>query len=419
MISQLSTKNYRNLESGQISLKSLNILIGSNGSGKSNFVDILKFFHNALAGNLDSRRGVTRFESAIADFGSGTILNSDLQEPAYVDLTINFQFHKAIEEISVGLEVSNAFEVNIGYEIAIRKSLGEEYSAQSYYYKFSKDTESKSNFITLRANKRVTREKMIRETNQELAFNFLPKWFEENSSKIKGSPMIFAVRQNILSSITNWGFYESANMNLSDIRKDISEITQGDMILSQSGSNLCLVLFNLSNIYVDFRDELLFAMQELFPKTRRLDVVATNSGTPTIQWFLGDSKKPFSPRRMSDGTVRMLCWAAVLLSPRLPTLIVLDEPEAGLHPAWLKVLAGWIGRASQRTQVIVSTHSPDLLDHFTDVLENVLVFDRSQNEGISTVKSLTRAELQEDLNSGWKLGDLYRVGHPKVGGWAW
>jgi predicted ATPase len=66
---------------------------------------------------------------------------------------------------------------------------------------------------------------------------------------------------------------------------------------------------------------------------------------------------------MSDGTVRMLCWAAILLSPTLPSLLVIDEPELGIHAAWMPVLANWIKDASQKTQLIVSTHSPDLLSY--------------------------------------------------------
>ena len=88
----------------------------------------------------------------------------------------------------------------------------------------------------------------------------------------------------------------------------------------------------------------------------------------------GCDRDPLYLDEMSDGTVRMLCWATILLSPHLPTLLVIDEPEVGIHPAWMPILSEWIKRASRKTQVIVCTHSPDLLDHFSDCPEKVWRF---------------------------------------------
>ncbi len=107
-------------------------------------------------------------------------------------------------------------------------------------------------------------------------------------------------------------------------------------------------------------------------------------------------------------------------SPELPSLLVIDEPELGIHVAWMQTLAEWIKQASTRTQVIVSTHSPDLLDHFTDQVENVFVFqptdgDKSHFE----VKPLSPQDVAEGIKEGWQLGDLYRVGDPSIGGWPW
>lgn len=138
----------------------------------------------------------------------------------------------------------------------------------------------------------------------------------------------------------------------------------------------------------------------------------------TVEWYFEGLHDPFYLREMSDGTVRMLCWATILLSPRLPTLLVIDEPEMGIHPSWLPALAKWIKAASQRTQVIVTTHSPDLLDHFTDSLESVICF--CTRDGLYfALESLSPDRLAGKLEEGWQLGDLYRVGDPLVGGWPW
>jgi predicted ATPase len=99
-------------------------------------------------------------------------------------------------------------------------------------------------------------------------------------------------------------------------------------------------------------------------------------------------------------------------------LLVIDEPELGLHVSWMPILAEWIKQASRKTQIIITTHSPDLLDHFTDCLENVYCF-YSEDKTHFSMKTLSQAMLDEKLKEGWELGDLYRVGDPTVGGWPW
>ena len=121
---------------------------------------------------------------------------------------------------------------------------------------------------------------------------------------------------------------------------------------------------------------------------------------------------------MSDGSVRMLCWAVLLHSPELSPLLVIDEPEAGLHPAWMGTLAEWISMASERTQVIIATHSPDLLDHFTGRYEDVIRFDYDRKAHFTPGK-LPDTELRARLDEDWELGDIYRVGDHAVGGWPW
>jgi len=74
--------------------------------------------------------------------------------------------------------------------------------------------------------------------------------------------------------------------------------------------------------------------------------------------------------------------------------------------------------AAQKKQIIVTTYSPDLLDHFTDCLENVLCF-ASENRTHFSIKPLSKPMLESKLEEGWQLGDLYRVGDPSIGGWPW
>jgi predicted ATPase len=84
----------------------------------------------------------------------------------------------------------------------------------------------------------------------------------------------------------------------------------------------------------------------------------------------------------------------------------------------MKVLAGWIEYASRQTTIIVSTHSPDLLDRFTDRSESVICHTLN-NRGFASMDRIEQNQFQSRLQEGWELGDLYRVGDPSIGAWPW
>ena len=224
-------------------------------------------------------------------------------------------------------------------------------------------------------------------------------------------------RLDTVSSILDWTFYNANDMNLEIIRTSEPKIGPRDTWLSTTGDNLALVIDNLSQ-NLDFEDALNVAIKSIFPKTRRIRAVRVGRLSLTIEWHIEGNNEPFYLNEMSDGTVRMLCWAVILHSPTLPSLLVIDEPELGLHPAWLSVLTQWIKQASEKTQIILTTHSPDLLDKFTDRLENVYCFYPTDANHYG-LKPLSPEVLKPQLEEGWELGDLYRVGDPTVGGWPW
>jgi predicted ATPase len=227
----------------------------------------------------------------------------------------------------------------------------------------------------------------------------------------------------IMDSAVAWKFYHANSMNLEQIRLSDPKLGQSDSFVSPTGENLALVLFNLIQEEFEFDDSLNATIKDILPNTRRIRASPLGRYTLTVEWYVEGCSEPFFLSDMSDGTVRMLCWAVILHSPRPPALIFIDEPEIGIHPAWMPILADWIKRAAQKTQVIVTTHSPDLLDHFTDQLDEggyIYTFQQdpdSQNH--FKPKRLDKDTVSGWLEDGWQLGDLYRVGNPAVGGWPW
>lgn len=128
-----------------------------------------------------------------------------------------------------------------------------------------------------------------------------------------------------------------------------------------------------------------------------------NPDETLLEWRQKGSDYPFHPSQISDGTLRFICLATALLQPDPPSTILLDEPELGLHPYALALLAGLIQKASFRTQVIVSTQSAGLIDHFEP--EDIVVVERQDGE--SKFKRLKKADLNVWLED-YSLGDLWQ-----------
>jgi predicted ATPase len=128
-----------------------------------------------------------------------------------------------------------------------------------------------------------------------------------------------------------------------------------------------------------------------------------NQDETLLEWRQKGSDYPFHPSQISDGTLRFICLATALLQPDPPSTILLDEPELGLHPYALTLLAGLIQKASKQTQVIVSTQSAALIDHFEP--ENIVVVERQNGESI--LKRLNKDDLKVWLED-YSLGELWQ-----------
>ena len=118
--------------------------------------------------------------------------------------------------------------------------------------------------------------------------------------------------------------------------------------------------------------------------------------------------------RLSDGTIRYLCLLAILCHPDPPPLVCIDEPELGLHPDLIGRLANLLREASERCQLIVTTHSDGLVDALTDIPESVVVCDK--DEGNTRLRRLDRKDLGHWLES-YRLGELWSSG--ELGGNRW
>ena len=134
----------------------------------------------------------------------------------------------------------------------------------------------------------------------------------------------------------------------------------------------------------------------------------------TVQVFFHEGNYTIPATRLSDGTLRYLCLLAILCHPNPGPLVCIEEPELGLHPDVLPTLATLLKEASERTQLIVTTHSDVLVDALTDMPEAVVVVGRSEQG--STLERLDAGKLKPWLEK-YRLGQLWTRG--EIGGTRW
>jgi predicted ATPase len=133
-----------------------------------------------------------------------------------------------------------------------------------------------------------------------------------------------------------------------------------------------------------------------------------------VQVFFTEGNFTVPATRLSDGTLRYLCLLAILCDPEPPPIICIEEPELGLHPDAIPKVADLLISASERTQLIVTTHSDILVDAMTERPEVVLVCEK--HEGQTTMNRLDTAKLQSWLDK-YRLGELWTRG--EIGGTRW
>jgi len=204
-----------------------------------------------------------------------------------------------------------------------------------------------------------------------------------------------------IQTFRDWTFGASSNLRMPQRADD--PIDQ----LLPDASNLALVL---NEIQHDDGHGLDGAIKRFLPRYERLSIRIVGG---TVQLFLYEKglKHPISATRASDGTLRLLAMLAVLLTPTPPPLLCLEEPELGMHPDALSLLAELLVDASSRMQLVVTTHSDALLSALSDQIESVMVCENNGNG--TTIEHLDTERLAFWLEK-YKLGEIWRLG--EIGG---
>jgi predicted ATPase len=176
------------------------------------------------------------------------------------------------------------------------------------------------------------------------------------------------------------------------LRDDAANIAAFLLRMSQKAPDSYALIRDTVRMIAPFFDDFILEPQQEGPEEKI-----------RLEWRQRGSDYPFQPYQLSDGTIRFVCLAAALSQPDPPPTVLIDEPELGLHPYAISILADLIKSASQRTQLIVSTQSPTLLDYFEPA--DVVVVNRVQGRSV-----LTRLDAEE--LAGWleeyTVGELWQ-----------
>ena len=180
--------------------------------------------------------------------------------------------------------------------------------------------------------------------------------------------------------------------------------------LSEDGTNLALLL-NRFGFEPRLKSRIRKELRKLY---EGVSDFGANIDSGTVQLFLQEGNISMKANRLSDGTLRYLSLLAILCHPQPPPLVCIEEPELGLHPDILPTLADLLREASERCQLVVTTHSDVLVDALTDTPESVVVCEK--HNGGTEMRRLDKADLSDWLKD-YCLGELWSKG--ELGGNRW
>jgi predicted ATPase len=358
-ISKLTIKGYKSIRSLEnFELRNINILIGPNGSGKSNFIDFFSFLREISKGKLqlfvEHQGGADKIlylGSKVTKELIGSITSSGWRAlwefKLFASKVNKLRFYE--EDISGG-KTSLSIKLAKEYEHGLSES-----------DLFSKGTKEHDEYV-----------EKIRNQIQPIIESWVPYHFHDTSD--------FAAVKRPCSKRD----YEY-------LRPDASNLAAFLLFLRKKHEKEYQDIRETIQLATPFFDDFLLRDS--------LD----NPDETLLEWRQKGSDYLFHPSQISDGTLRFICLVTALLQPEPPSTTLLDEPELGLHPYALTLLAALIQKASHRSQIIVSTQSASLVDDFDP--EDIVVVERKNGE--SVFKRLNNDVLKSWLED-YSLGELWQ-----------
>lgn len=340
----LEIRGYKSIKSAHINFKPINLLIGANGSGKSNFISFFDFLNRLYNRKLNDYIALTG--------GKNKILHKGAKVTQEIFFRTEFELGK--NGYSANLTLGNDGFIFTDERLIFRSDKGKDIS--------NSDSEARI----------------------KIDDNFRAKCII-----------------HYLSRFRKYHFHDTSSQSpftqLSHIKNDVN-------FLYPNGRNLAAFLFEIQKTNKIVYNKIIKTIQSIAPYFSDFYFNPNDEDYVRLLWNDRYSDTTYGPNDLSDGTIRFIALVTLFMQPNLPDTIIIDEPELGLHPSAIAKLAGMIKSvASKKCQVIVATQSTDLLSHFT--AEDVITVD--QINGESVFKRLESESLIQWLED-YTIDDLWK-----------
>jgi predicted ATPase len=349
-LKRIELTGFKSIRKLALNLRPLNVLIGANGAGKSNFINLFELLNQMVEQNFQlfvQQRGGA---DAFLYFGQ------ENTEQITVYLHFDRNAYRCVWVPTVDDRLIFAEETPIFYGDYVAESL-----------------------------------EPLGSGHQESQLPEAAKQSEYN------------VSQYVLQGLKSWKVYHFHNTSDTAQVKRIGDIND-NMYLRPDAGNLAAFLYRLQKTKIDHYEAIRDTIRMVAPffDDFVLRPWPENEDQIRLEWREQGSDYPFLAHYLSDGSLRFMCLATLLLQPRLPFTILIDEPELGLHPYAITVLASLMRSAATRTQLIVSTQSVSLVNQFEP--EDLLIVERKDQ---ATVIERVDAERLSEWLQEYSLGELW------------
>ncbi len=392
--------------SEEIKLKSLNVLIGPNTSGKSNLIEALRLLRaapqkgreNDIENVLSKGGGVSEWiwKGESKDRITEIQVHTDSYSRMNLIIKYNLKFHETSNKRFEILEESLIRKTNISDKPEGNKA--------DYYYSIGGHPELTTTIWEQKHTHKLIYSFSVPEIISTDDFNLNQSILSQRYDNERFPNISF-----LSDKFLGIKIYKDWDLSISSPIRAYQDTNMPPDFLKEDASNLALILNYLleksdtSKLVHDSLRKFSLSFEEIIPSIR-----GGETQYRIRERGLSDS---ISMKRLSEGYVRFLCLLAILCHPDPPSVICIEEPEQCMHPDIIPVIAELLINASHRTQLFVTTHSDHLVSALTDVPESVIVCNRVKSG--THLKRLEKEPLKEWLKE-YTLGDLWRRG--EIGG---
>lgn len=340
----LEILGYKTIKSGKIELKPINILIGANGSGKSNFISFFEFLNQLYNRNLNEHIALMG--------GANKVLHKGQKETTAISFKTEFD------------------DGNNGYSATLK--LG----AHGFVF---------------------TEERLIYKGDRGVNISRY-----ENEARIKTTDNFRA--KYLINYLNGFRKYHFHDTSVKSPFTTMSHIENDSYYLYSNGANLAAFLFDIKENEKIVYNKILSTIQSIAPYFLDFYFLPNKEKYLRLQWKDKYSDTVYGVTDLSDGTTRFIALTVLFMQPKLPHTIIIDEPELGLHPSAIAKLSGMIKSAATKgCQVIIATQSTDLISHFSP--DSIVTVD--QINGCSKFNRLNTENIKNWLED-YTIDDLWK-----------